>query len=94
MTAMAEAVLTFFRSWGDLVAMWVMIASIWVVVWGMTRRNRRRAELQRQLREMEQAIYEETLPEDEREALRRVREQRVEIQREARRRLGLPEEEG
>jgi hypothetical protein len=60
----------------------------------VTRRNRRRAELQRQLREMEQAIYEETLPEDEREALRRVRDQRVEIQREARRRLGLPEEEG
>jgi len=61
---------------------------------GVTRRNRRRAELQRQLREMERAIYEETLPKDEREALRRVRDQRVEIQREARRRLGLPDEEG
>jgi hypothetical protein len=61
---------------------------------GVTRRNRRRAELQRQLREMEQAIYEETLPKDEREALRRVRDQQVEIQREARRRLGLPDEEG
>jgi hypothetical protein len=31
---MAEAVLAFFRSWGDLVAMWVVIASSWVVVWG------------------------------------------------------------
>lgn len=42
---------------------------------------------------MEQAIDEETLPEDEREGLRRYREQRAEIRREARRRLGLPEEE-
>jgi hypothetical protein len=73
--------------------MWVVIVSIWTVMWWMTRRDRRRAELQQQLREMEQAIYEETLPEDEREALRRVREQRAEIRREARRRLGLPEDE-
>jgi flagellar biosynthesis/type III secretory pathway M-ring protein FliF/YscJ len=83
----------FLRSWGPVVAMWVVIVSIWTVMWWMTRRDRRRAELQQQLREMEQAIYEETLPEDEREALRRVREQRAEIRREARRRLGLPEDE-
>jgi hypothetical protein len=92
-TAVAEAVLAFFRSWGDLVAMWVVIACIWGVVWWTTRRNRRRAELLQQLREMEQAIYEETLPADEREALRRARAQRAEIKREARRRLGLPEED-
>jgi hypothetical protein len=48
--------------------------------------------VQQQLREMEQAIYEETLPEEQREWRRQYRAQQVEIRREARRRLGLPEE--
>jgi len=43
---------------------------------------------------MEQAIYEETLPEERREALRQYRAEQAEIRREARRRLGLPDEDG
>jgi uncharacterized membrane protein YfbV (UPF0208 family) len=64
------------------------------VLWWMTRRDRRRLEVQLQLREMEQAIYEETLPEERREALRQYRAEQAEIRREARRRLGLPDEDG
>jgi len=49
--------------------------------------------LQRQLRELERQIQEERLPEEEREAIRERRRRDTEIQREARRRLGLPEED-
>jgi hypothetical protein len=49
--------------------------------------------LQRQLRELEQQIREERLPEEEREAIRERRRRDAEIRREARRRLGLPEED-
>jgi C4-dicarboxylate-specific signal transduction histidine kinase len=66
---------------------------LWIVMWWLDRRDRRRWELQAQLREMEQAIYEETLPEHQREWRRQHREEQAEITREARRRLGLPEEE-
>jgi hypothetical protein len=61
-----------------------------VMCW-LNRRDRRRAELQQQLREMEEAIYEETLPDEQREWRRQYREQRAAIRREARRRLGLPD---
>jgi hypothetical protein len=61
--------------------------------WWVSRRDRRREELRRQLFEMEQAIREEGLPDDVREELVRQRERQAEIRREARRRLGLPEEE-
>jgi hypothetical protein len=49
--------------------------------------------LQRQLRELERQIREERLPEEEREAIRERRRRDTEIRREARRRLGLPEED-
>jgi hypothetical protein len=62
-------------------------------VWYLNRRARRRWELQDQLLEMEQAIAEETHPEEARAWLRRSREHQAEIRREARRRVGLPEEE-
>jgi hypothetical protein len=86
---MAEAVLAFWKSWGALVAAGAVTVAIWVV----NRRTRRRWEVQEQLREMEQAIWEEGLPDEQREWLRRYREEQAEIKREARRRLGLPEEE-
>jgi hypothetical protein len=43
---------------------------------------------------MEAQIREERLSEEEREWRRRSREEQAEIQREARRRLGLPDGEG
>jgi hypothetical protein len=49
--------------------------------------------LQQQLREMEAAIREEQLSDAERAWRREYREREAEIRREARRRLGLPEEE-
>jgi hypothetical protein len=54
--------------------------------------RRRQWALQEQLRAMEQQIREEQLPEQEREWHRQYRERQREIAREARRRLGLPEE--
>jgi hypothetical protein len=47
----------------------------------------------RHLRELEDQIWLDSLPDEDREAIERGRQQRVEIRREARRRLGLPEEE-
>jgi hypothetical protein len=49
--------------------------------------------LREQLREMERQIREDQLPEQEREWHRQYRAREAEIKREARRRLGLPEEE-
>jgi hypothetical protein len=63
------------------------------VFWWLNRRDRRRWEVHAQLREMEQAIWEESLPDWQREAIQKQRQQQVEIHREARRRLGLPDEE-
>jgi hypothetical protein len=42
---------------------------------------------------MEEQIREERLPDEERERRRRARAHEAEVKREARRRLGLPEEE-
>jgi hypothetical protein len=53
----------------------------------------RAEEARRQLREMEEAIREEQLSDDEREWRRQYRARQAEITREARRRLGLPDEE-
>jgi hypothetical protein len=86
---MADAVLAFWNSWGALVA----IGAVNVAIWVMNRRDRRRWEVQEQLRDMEQAIREEGLPDEEREWLRRYRRREAAIKQEARRRLGLPEEE-
>jgi hypothetical protein len=55
--------------------------------------RQRKWALQRQLWELEDQIREERLSEEERKWRRRYREERVEIKAEARRRLGLPEEE-
>jgi hypothetical protein len=53
----------------------------------------REEEMRRQLREMEAAIREEQMSEEERAWHRRYREHQTEITQEARRRLGLPEED-
>jgi hypothetical protein len=49
--------------------------------------------LQQQLRDLEQQIWRESLPDKQREALEEADRKQVEIRREAPRRLGLPEEE-
>jgi len=67
--------------------------AIWLVIWWLRRRDRRRWELQQQIWDMEQQIREETLPDWQREAIQESRQQQADIAREARRRLGLPEEE-
>jgi hypothetical protein len=51
----------------------------------------REEEVRRQLREMEEAIREEQLSDDERERRRQSRAREAAIAREARRRLGFPE---
>jgi hypothetical protein len=73
-------------------ALGAYLAFFGVLLWRQ-RRERRQTEVAQQLREMEQAIWEESLPDDQREALQVARAQRADIRREARRRLGLPEEE-
>jgi hypothetical protein len=58
-----------------------------------TRRILRRWEVEDQLRQLEAQIYEERLPAEEQERRRQFRETQAAVKREARRRLGLPEEE-
>jgi hypothetical protein len=53
----------------------------------------RQRELRHQLWEMEEQIREERLPDEERAWRRRSREEQAEVRHEARRRLGLPEED-
>jgi hypothetical protein len=53
----------------------------------------RRMELRHQIWQMEQQIREEQLPEEERAWFQRHREEQQVIHREARRRLGLPQED-
>ena len=74
-----------------------------VCVRGMVRDRRHRHqaqvlqrqwELQRQLWDMERQIREEHMADEEREWHRQYRARQAEITREARRRLGLPEEDG
>lgn len=55
--------------------------------------SQRQFALQRQLWELEDRIREERLSDEEREWRRHYREEQAEVKREARRRLGLPEEE-
>jgi hypothetical protein len=79
------------------VLIWVAVVGSWPVIWlvtrGLTRRDRRRREVQAQLRELERQIWRESLPDEPREVLEAADRQQVEIAREARRRLGLPEED-
>ena len=70
----------------------VFLVPVLAVVWWLNRRDRRRREVQAQLWEMEQSIREEAMPEEARAWHRQWRQQQAEIHREARRRLGLPEE--
>jgi hypothetical protein len=85
---------------GSLVV-YAVVIPLW---WWLNRRERwrwqqqgaerqRQWALQHQLWELEDQIREERLSEEEREWRRRSREERAEITREARRSLGLPEDE-
>jgi ABC-type transport system involved in cytochrome bd biosynthesis fused ATPase/permease subunit len=89
--------------WAILISA-VVLGPFLVFVWWLNRRDRRRwareqAErerqraLQQQVWDLEQQIREESLSEEEREWRRHYRQREAEITREARRRLGLPEEE-
>jgi hypothetical protein len=74
----------------------VGLAPVVVFGWWQCRERRRwkrEDELRQQLWEMEDQIWRDSLPDWQREAMARGRQQRVEIKREARRRLGLPEED-
>jgi hypothetical protein len=66
---------------------------VWELMGWLNRRDRRRWEVQEQLREMEQAIWRDTLPDELREQMEAADRKRAAIRGEARRRLGLPEEE-
>ena len=61
------------------------------VVWWLNRRGRRQ-EVREQLQDMEWSIWEEILPDWQREVIQDTRQRQAKIRREARRRLGLPEE--
>jgi hypothetical protein len=85
---------------GSLVV-YAVVIPLW---WWLDRRERRRWQqqeaerqrqwaLQRQLCELEDQIREERLPQADREWRQRYREAQAEVTREARRRLGLPDEE-
>jgi len=91
-------------SGGDVVHVLLAMTLVGLVVGALAgvlewshRRERRRwareAELRQQLRDMEQQIWRESLPAWQREALEAADRQRVVITQEARRRLGLPEED-
>ena len=71
----------------------VFVGPYLAATWWLRRRDQRRLDVQAQLREMEQAIWEEQLSDEERARRRQYRAQQVAIHQEARRRLGLPEEE-
>jgi hypothetical protein len=77
-------------SWVPVVVIGLIL---WLVIRWLNRRDRRQREVQEQLWEMERQIWRESLPDWQREALEEADRKQVEIAREARRRLGLPEEE-
>jgi hypothetical protein len=71
----------------------------WTAFWWLSRRDRRRAaeskrrwDLQTQLWEMERQSWDEQHSDEERERARQAEARAAEVKREARRRLGLPEE--
>jgi len=77
---------------------------VWVLVWRMNRRwwrqwnqeeaaRERERALQRQLWELEDQIRRESLPDWQRQAIEEADRKRAAITQEARKRLGLPEEE-
>ena len=78
-------------------ASWVPVAVIGLVIglvirW-LNRRDRRQREVQQQIVDLERQIRRESLPDWQREALEEADRKQAEIHREARRRLGLSEEE-
>jgi hypothetical protein len=77
-------------SWVPVVVIGLVL---WLVIRWLNRRDRRQREVQAQIWEMERQIWRESLPDWQREALEEADRQQVEIHLEARRRLGLPEEE-
>jgi hypothetical protein len=64
-----------------------------VITWWVHRRDHRRWAVREQLRDLEQQIREEAMSEEQRDWHRQFRQQQADIAPEARRRLGLPEEE-
>jgi cbb3-type cytochrome oxidase subunit 3 len=79
----------------------VLMVPFWAAMWWLFRRDRRRDaeykrrwELQRQLWDMERRIWDERRSPEEIERDRQAETRAAEVRREARRRLGLPEEEG
>ncbi len=83
-------------------AVWFLggMLPFWLVLWWQHRRSRREAAertrqwaVQEQVWEMERQIWDEMLSEEEREVQRQARERQRAIKAEARRRLGLPEED-
>ena len=81
---------------GTILVVLTASVAIWLVFGGWPWRERRRwtreDERRQQLWEVEQQIWRESLPDWQREALEKADRTRTEITREARRRLGLPEE--
>jgi type II secretory pathway pseudopilin PulG len=69
------------------------LVPVLAVVWWLNRRDRRQREVQAQIWDLERQIREEAMSEEERHLHRQWRQQQADIAREARRRLGLPEEE-
>jgi hypothetical protein len=81
---------------GTILVFLAASVAIWLVFgwwqWRERRRWKREDELRQQLWEVEQQIWRESLPDWQREAIEKADRTRTEIKREARRRLGLPEE--
>jgi hypothetical protein len=78
------------------VAIWLVITTpMWALLWWNHRRcqaDRRRWEVQRQVWDMERQIMDKQLPDEVRQSQRRARQRAAEVRREARRRLGLPDD--
>jgi hypothetical protein len=88
-------------SWGDVVLWLVTMGRFWLLLWWFWRRSRREAAegqrqyaVQQQVWELERQIRDEQLSDEERERQPQARAQAAEVRREARRRVGLPEEDG
>jgi hypothetical protein len=71
----------------------VFLVPCLAIIWWMNRRDRRQREVQAQIWDLERQIRRESLPDWQREAIEEADRKQVEIHREARRQLGLPEEE-
>jgi hypothetical protein len=82
----------------ESVLIWLALnVPLWAFLWWLwrqTARDRRRWEVQQQVWEMERQIWDEQLPDEERERRRAAQARAAAVRREARRRLGLRDEEG